>query len=124
MGHEVALAGVHIRAGILEVAGERTVSALMQRIYKSREVPGRHRTIEGIELLDKVINIDQSPIGRTPRSNPATYTGVFDHIRKLFAQTNEAKVLSFPRDLWVDIPGNSSSRRSRRSSLSGMASIS
>ena len=49
-------------------------------------MPGRHKTIEGIEHIDKVINIDQSPIGRTPRSNPATYTGVFDKIRKLFAQ--------------------------------------
>jgi excinuclease ABC subunit A len=57
--------------------------------------PGAHKTVEGIELVDKVINIDQSPIGRTPRSNPATYTGVFDHIRKLFAQTNEAKVRGY-----------------------------
>ena len=69
--------------------------ALMQRIYRSKVVPGRHRTIEGDELLDKVINIDQSPIGRTPRSNPATYTGVFDHIRRLFSQTQEAKVRGY-----------------------------
>src|SRR5215217_1867201 len=55
--------------------------SLMQRIYKSKTVPGRHKKIEGDELLDKVINIDQSPIGRTPRSNPATYTGVWDHVR-------------------------------------------
>ncbi len=69
--------------------------ALMQRIYRSKVVPGRHRTIEGDELLDKVINIDQSPIGRTPRSNPATYTGVWDHVRKLFSQTQEAKVRGY-----------------------------
>jgi len=69
--------------------------ALMQRIYKSKTVPGRHKRIEGDELLDKVINIDQSPIGRTPRSNPATYTGVWDHVRKLFSQTQEAKVRGY-----------------------------
>ena len=69
--------------------------ALMQKVYRSKLVPGRHKTIEGTALLDKVINIDQSPIGRTPRSNPATYTGVFDHIRKLFATTQEAKVRGY-----------------------------
>ncbi len=58
-------------------------------------MPGRHRTIEGAEHLDKVIDIDQSPIGRSPRSNPATYTGVFDKIRNLFAQTQEAKVRGY-----------------------------
>ena len=68
---------------------------LMQRVYKSKTVPGRHKTVEGAELLDKVINIDQSPIGRTPRSNAATYTGVFDAIRKLFSQTQEAKVRGY-----------------------------
>ncbi|MDE0066694.1 MAG: excinuclease ABC subunit UvrA [Acidimicrobiaceae bacterium] len=69
--------------------------SLMQRIYTSRLPPGLHTRIEGIENLDKVISIDQSPIGRTPRSNPATYTSVFDHIRKLFSQTNEAKVRGY-----------------------------
>ena len=69
--------------------------ALMQRIYKSKEVPGRHRKVEGIEAFDKVVDVDQSPIGRTPRSNPATYTGVFDHIRRLFASTTEAKVRGY-----------------------------
>jgi excinuclease ABC subunit A len=69
--------------------------ALMQKIYKSKTVPGRHKKIVGAEFVDKIINIDQSPIGRTPRSNPATYTGVFDHIRKLFAQTQEAKVRGY-----------------------------
>ena len=68
---------------------------LMQRIYKSKMPAGKHRRITGIEQLDKVIDMDQSPIGRTPRSNPATYTGVFDSIRKLFASTNEAKVRGY-----------------------------
>jgi excinuclease ABC subunit A len=67
----------------------------MQRIYSSKMAPGKHTSITGLEHLDKVINIDQSPIGRTPRSNPATYTGVFDHVRKLFAQTQEAKVRGY-----------------------------
>ena len=67
----------------------------MQRIYKSKMSAGRHKRIDGIEYLDKVIDMDQSPIGRTPRSNPATYTGVFDSIRKLFASTNEAKVRGY-----------------------------
>ncbi len=69
--------------------------ALMQHIYSSKVPPGLHTRVEGIEHLDKVIAIDQSPIGRTPRSNPATYTGVFDHVRKLFAQTQEAKVRGY-----------------------------
>ena len=68
---------------------------LMQRIYKSKAAPGRHKGIDGVELLDKVIDMDQSPIGRTPRSNAATYTGVFDNIRKLFATTAEAKVRGY-----------------------------
>ncbi len=69
--------------------------SLMQRIYSSKVPPGLHTRIEGIANLDKVIGIDQSPIGRTPRSNPATYTGVFNHVRKLFAQTNEAKIRGY-----------------------------
>jgi excinuclease ABC subunit A len=69
--------------------------SLRQKILKSKEAPGRHKRVEGIERLDKVIDMDQSPIGRTPRSNPATYTGVFDHVRKLFATTQEAKVRGY-----------------------------
>jgi excinuclease ABC subunit A len=69
--------------------------ALMQKVYRSRTVPGRHRGIDGAEALDKVVDIDQSPIGRTPRSNPATYTGVFDKIRTLFAATQESKVRGY-----------------------------
>ena len=69
--------------------------ALMRHVYKSKVVPGKHKRVGGIESLDKVILIDQSPIGRTPRSNPATYTNVFDHIRKLFSQTQEAKMRGY-----------------------------
>ena len=69
--------------------------ALMAAVYRSRTSPGRFRSLAGAEHLDKVIDVDQSPIGRTPRSNPATYTGVFDHIRRLFAATNEAKVRGY-----------------------------
>ena len=69
--------------------------ALMQHIYRSKTPPGRHTRIDGVGHLDKVICIDQSPIGRTPRSNPATYTGVFDHVRKLFANTQESRVRGY-----------------------------
>ncbi|HKY49245.1 MAG TPA: excinuclease ABC subunit UvrA, partial [Acidimicrobiia bacterium] len=69
--------------------------ALHQKLYRSRVVPGRHLRINGVQHIDKVINIDQSPIGRTPRSNPATYTGVFDHIRGLFAATPEARARGY-----------------------------
>ncbi len=68
---------------------------LMQKIYKSKDAAGRHKTIRNVQLLDKVIDMDQSPIGRTPRSNAATYTGVFDNVRKLFASTAEAKVRGY-----------------------------
>lgn len=69
--------------------------SLMQHVYGSKVAPGHHRKVEGLQHVDKVIDIDQSPIGRTPRSNPATYSGVFDHIRKLFARTPEAKVRGY-----------------------------
>src|SRR5690606_12646483 len=61
----------------------------------ARSVPGRHTRVNGLNQVDKVVHVDQSPIGRTPRSNPATYTGVWDHVRKLFAQTQEAKVRGY-----------------------------
>ena len=70
-------------------------TSLAKQIYNARTVPGRHRRIEGLDNVDKVIHVDQGPIGRTPRSNPATYTGVFDHIRRLFANTPEAKVRGY-----------------------------
>ena len=70
-------------------------TTLANKLNGAKQVPGRHKSIDGLEHLDKVIHVDQSPIGRTPRSNPATYTGVFDHIRKLFAETNEAKMRGY-----------------------------
>jgi len=74
---------------------EILLKGLMRRLYGSREKPGKHKNILGLSRIDKVIQIDQSPIGRTPRSNPATYTGVFDQIRALFAMTREAKIRGY-----------------------------
>ncbi|MGQ4496930.1 excinuclease ABC subunit UvrA, partial [Dermabacteraceae bacterium P13101] len=70
-------------------------TALARDLNRARLVAGRHKRITGLEHLDKVVHVDQSPIGRTPRSNPATYTGVWDHVRKLFAQTSEAKIRGY-----------------------------
>ncbi len=94
LGCFVAVTGVS-GSGKSSLVGDILHPALMQKVYRSREVPGRHKKIEGAENIDKVINIDQSPIGRTPRSNPATYTGVFDKIRTLFATTQEAKIRGY-----------------------------
>jgi excinuclease ABC subunit A len=94
LGNFVAITGVS-GSGKSTMVRDILLPVLMQRIYKSKMPAGKHRRITGIEFLDKVIDMDQSPIGRTPRSNPATYTGVFDNIRKLFASTNEAKVRGY-----------------------------
>ncbi|MGI9606018.1 MAG: excinuclease ABC subunit UvrA [Acidimicrobiales bacterium] len=94
LGVFVGITGVS-GSGKSSLINQILLPSLMQRIYSSKMPPGLHKKVEGTENIDKVIAIDQSPIGRTPRSNPATYTGVFDHIRKLFAQTTEAKVRGY-----------------------------
>ncbi|MEY2426636.1 MAG: excinuclease subunit [Actinomycetota bacterium] len=94
LGTFITVTGVS-GSGKSTLVNDILLNALMQKVYKSKTPPGRHGSIEGIAALDKVISIDQSPIGRTPRSNPATYTGVFDHIRKLFAAAPESKVRGY-----------------------------
>ena len=94
LGTFVAVTGVS-GSGKSTLVNDILSSVLANKLNGAREVPGRHRTITGLEHLDKVVRVDQSPIGRTPRSNPATYTGVFDNIRKLFAETTEAKVRGY-----------------------------
>ncbi|MEY2416403.1 MAG: excinuclease subunit [Ilumatobacteraceae bacterium] len=94
LGCFVAITGVS-GSGKSTLVRDILLPVLMQRIYKSKHAAGKHKRIDGVDLLDKVIDMDQSPIGRTPRSNPATYTGVFDNIRKLFATTAEAKVRGY-----------------------------
>jgi excinuclease ABC subunit A len=82
-------------SGKSTLVNEIVHKALQNRLHRIRVRPGSHRSIEGLEAFDKVIAIDQSPIGRTPRSNPATYTGLFDHIRELYSQTPDARVRGY-----------------------------
>ncbi len=84
-------------SGKSSLVNEVLYKSLAQKINKSKVKPGEYDSIKGIDQLDKIIDIDQSPIGRTPRSNPATYTGVFDDIRDVFAQTNEAKIRGYQK---------------------------
>mgnify|MGYP000196366510 FL=1 len=84
-------------SGKSSLVNEILYKSLAKKLNRARTIPGKHKDITGVEQLDKVINIDQSPIGRTPRSNPATYTGVFDMIRDLFASTPDAKMRSYKK---------------------------
>jgi excinuclease ABC subunit A len=94
LGVFVSVTGVS-GSGKSTLVNDILYTTLANKLNGARLVPGRHRTVSGIELLDKVVHVDQSPIGRTPRSNPATYTGVFDKVRALFAETTEAKVRGY-----------------------------
>jgi excinuclease ABC subunit A len=94
LGQLVAVTGVS-GSGKSTLVNDILAAVLVKQLNGNREVPGRHTRVTGLEHLDKVVRVDQSPIGRTPRSNPATYTGVFDHMRKLFAETTEAKVRGY-----------------------------
>ena len=94
LGMMVAVTGVS-GSGKSTLVNEILLKSLLHQVHRAKELPGRHLKITGVEHVDKVVAVDQQPIGRTPRSNPATYTGVFDSIRKLFAQTQEAKVRGY-----------------------------
>ncbi|AHZ17524.1 excinuclease ABC subunit UvrA [Bacillus velezensis] len=96
LGTFTAVTGVS-GSGKSTLVNEILHKALAQKLHKAKAKPGSHKEIKGLDHLDKVIDIDQAPIGRTPRSNPATYTGVFDDIRDVFAQTNEAKVRGYKK---------------------------
>ncbi|HVQ95933.1 MAG TPA: excinuclease ABC subunit UvrA [Mycobacteriales bacterium] len=94
LGCMVAVTGVS-GSGKSTLVNDILYAVLANRVNGARLVPGRHRRVRGLDDVDKVVGVDQSPIGRTPRSNPATYTGVFDHIRRLFAETTEAKIRGY-----------------------------
>jgi len=94
LGTFTAVTGVS-GSGKSTLVNEILARALMRHVYGSRDLPAAHRRVEGLDLVDKAVIVDQSPIGRTPRSNPATYTGLFDHLRKLFSSTPEAKLRGY-----------------------------
>lgn len=96
LGKFIAVTGVS-GSGKSTLVNSILKKAIAQKLNRNADKPGKHQSISGIEQIERLIDIDQSPIGRTPRSNPATYTGVFDDIRDLFAQTNEAKIRGYKK---------------------------
>ncbi len=94
LGCLIAVTGVS-GSGKSTLVNDILLRSLAHRLHRAKALPGRHQEVTGVEHLDKVVDVDQAPIGRTPRSNPATYTGVFDHVRRLFSQTPEAKVRGY-----------------------------
>ena len=96
LGKIICVTGVS-GSGKSTLVNQILFNAAYKKLYKSKVIPGKHKSIEGLENIEKVIDISQSPIGRTPRSNPATYTGIFDDIRDIFAKTNEAKLRGYDK---------------------------
>src|SRR5690606_18366036 len=94
LGRLVCITGVS-GSGKSTLMVEILYKALSRQLHRAHHIPGEYREIRGIEHIDKIINIDQSPIGRTPRSNPGTYTGLFDQIRNLFAELPESKMRGY-----------------------------
>ncbi len=94
LGRLIGVTGVS-GSGKSTLVNDILLRVLAQKLYRAKTQPGRYSSVVGIEYIDKVVNVDQAPIGRTPRSNPATYTGLFDHVRRLFSQTQEAKVRGY-----------------------------
>ena len=96
LGKFICVTGVS-GSGKSTLVNEILYKVVMNSVYKSKEKPGKHKSVKGLENIDKVVDISQAPIGRTPRSNPATYTGVFDDIREVFAETKEAKMRGYDK---------------------------
>jgi excinuclease ABC subunit A len=94
LGCFIAVTGVS-GSGKSTLVNDILLRSLAHQLHRAKAIPGRHDKVTGVELVDKVVDVDQAPIGRTPRSNPVTYTGVFDHVRRLFSQTPEAKVRGY-----------------------------
>ena len=94
LGQFICVTGVS-GSGKSTLVNDVLFQSLVRKLHNAKTVPGKHDRIDGVEHIDKVIEIDQSPIGRTPRSNPATYTGSFTHIRSLFSQLPEARVRGY-----------------------------